>query len=285
MRSSVTLARGTRHSITPVEHLAMRLRLLPAAAATGLALLLSAGARADLIVNSAMPITDILRVNPIIVSNDAGGDTATFMGAAEATIKGMVDTIWAQAGINVEWLAPQTFNNTETLNGGVTTTGVTRPSTDLTSDPMGQDHETLGTTFGKRVAGAVNIFFVNVAAGFELLGPSFVAGLAETPGDDISLFVGSSLVTFTAGHEAIAHVISHEIGHNLSLPHSGLTENLMRAAGTGSFGERLSAAQVTAALASGRASGLLVAVPEWNAFVFLAAAAGCALVVQIRRAA
>jgi hypothetical protein len=115
----------------------MNIRRCRAAVAASLALLLHAGARAELIVNSPLPITDILRLNPIIVSNDAGGDTGTFMGAAEATIKGMVDTIWGQAGIDVQWLAPTLFNNTETLNGGVTTTGVTRPSTDLAGDPMG----------------------------------------------------------------------------------------------------------------------------------------------------
>jgi hypothetical protein len=256
-----------------------------AAVAASLALLLHVGARGDLIVNSPLPITDILRVNPIIVSNDAGGDTATFLGAAEATIKGLVDQIWAQAGIDVQWLAPQAFNSTETLNGGVTTTGVTRPSTDLTSDPMGQDHETLGNLFGKRVTDAVNIFFVNVAAGFQLLGPGFAAGLAETPGDDISMFVGADLLTFGDGHVAVAHVIAHEIGHNLSLAHNdSLTENLLRSAGSGSFGQRLTAAQVAAALSSGRGSGLLAAVPEVNAFALLALTGALAGVVSWRRA-
>jgi hypothetical protein len=247
-------------------------------AAASLTLVLSVAARGALIVNSPMPITHLLRVNPIIVSNDMGGDTATFMGAAEAAIKGMVDTIWAQAGIDVQWLTPQTFNNTETLNGGVTTTGVTRPSTDLNNDPMGNDHETLGQNAGKRVAGAINMFFVNVAAGFQLLTEGHVAGLAEVPGDDVSMYVGDNLVTvsFTGGHEAVAGVISHEIGHNLGLPHpvSVLLENLMNANSSASPGQRLTSSQVMTA----RGSGLLVAIPEVNAFVLVASVGALACI-------
>jgi hypothetical protein len=259
--------------------------------AFGAALLLSASAQAALIVNSPMPITDVLWVNPIIVSDDSGGDTATFMGAAEAAIKGMVDTIWAQAGIDVQWLTAQTFKSTETLNGGITSGGP-RPSTDLSTDPGGQDHETLGEAV--RIAGAINMFFVNVAAGHFFYERNAIvsAGLAERPGDDISMFVGTGLFDIDSGDEIIAHVISHEIGHNLSLRHPEMTPpnnmsipfNLMNADSNTNFGQQLNSAQIAAALASGRSRELLVAIPEANAIVFMASACSLACIAAWTRA-
>jgi hypothetical protein len=255
--------------------------------------LVAVGAHGALIVNSPKPITDILRVNPIIVSDDDGGDTATFMGAAEAAIKGMVDTIWAQAGIDVQWLSPQSFNSTETLNGGVTSGGQ-RSINDLSTDPGDQDHESLGQNAGKRVVGAINMFFVNVAAGHFFYDRNAIvsAGLAERPGDDISMFVGTGLFDIDGGDEIIAHVISHEIGHNFSLQHPEMTPpnnmsipfNLMNANSNTNFGQQLNTAQIAAALASGRSSGLLVAVPELNAFVLVASVSSLACIAAWTRA-
>ena len=52
---------------------------------------------------------------------------------------------------------------------------------------------------------------------------------------------------FVGGQEAIASVVSHEIGHNLGLVHLVELEYLMA---SGSGGQRLNAGQITTALAS-----------------------------------
>ena len=65
------------------------------------------------------------------------------------------------------------------------------------------------------------------------------AGLAFVGGNGITAYVGSNLLTFQSGLEAIASVIAHEIGHNLGLPHIVEAENLMQAGGSPNEGERL----------------------------------------------
>lgn len=229
-------------------------------------------ANAALILNSPIAITHTLTVNPIIVSDDVGAMTATFMGTVsqETEIKQFVDTIWAQAGIDVAWGTPTTLNSTEVLDGSQGANGNTpRPTNDLSNDVGGADHQTIGAAV--RQTNQINMFFVNIAAGFSLLTNDFVAGLAETPGDDVSIFVGMNLLTFANGREAIAATIAHEIAHNLSLDHNEVDENLLISGTVMGVieGERLSATQVSAARAHGISSGLLVAVPEPSAFVFV----------------
>ncbi|MEK6234243.1 MAG: PEP-CTERM sorting domain-containing protein [Planctomycetales bacterium] len=240
-------------------------------------------ADAALVLNSAQPITHTLLVNPIIVSDDGGGNTATFMGTPtqEGIIKQFVDDIWAQAGIDVNWLTPMTINNTEILDGSVAPNGNNpRPTSDLSGDGGGQDHETLGA--GVKVPGAIDMFFVNIAAGFPLLGTNSVAGLAERPGDDISLFVGSSLPGFLGGQEVVASVIAHEIGHNLNLPHTILeTQNLMHPGGDPMPGDRLTGAQISTALSNPLSTA--VPVPEPSTYLLLATAAAGGWFIKRRK--
>jgi hypothetical protein len=140
----------------------------------------------------------------------------------------------------------------------------------LSNDPGGIDHETIGQNAGVRVANAINMFFVDIPAGFSMLTANSSGGLAERPGNDISMFVGANLLTFANGRELVASVIAHEIGHNLSLPHLNIAENLMRASGSPvADGERLSSAQITAALTSGMNTGLLTPVPEPSAWILM----------------
>ena len=69
---------------------------------------------AALVVNPTVPITHHLTVQPIVVSDDDGTDTATFFGTVtqQSEIEGFIDTIWGQAGIDVDFLTPNSWNNT-----------------------------------------------------------------------------------------------------------------------------------------------------------------------------
>lgn len=226
---------------------------------------------AALVLNPPITIDRVLTVNPIIVSDNTGASTATFMGNAsqEASIKALVDAIWAQAGIDVNWGAPKALNSTETLNGSEGPNGNNpRPTTDLSGDAGGIDHATIGSAL--LVTNNINMFFVDIPAGFSSLSANSSAGLAETPGNIISMYVGSNLLSFAGGQEVIAGVIAHEIGHNLSLPHLTETENLMQPGGSPDPGERLNASQINAARTSGFNRGLLVMVPEPSSTWFMA---------------
>lgn len=90
-------------------------------------------AHATLVVNSASPITERITVQIIQVSDDTGASTAPAFGNAgqQAAIFAGIDTIWAQAGIDVEFnLGVTGWNSTFALTG---TPGANdpRPTDDL----------------------------------------------------------------------------------------------------------------------------------------------------------
>ena len=212
-----------------------------------LALVASIGtASAALIVNAPQAITATVTVQPIVVSNDNGTETAEFFGNStqQASIELLIDTIWAQAGIDVIFLTANAYHDTF-ANQGTSPPSLTftRPRSDL--GDIVDDGNMAGVINAN--PNIINMFFVNVAAGFSLLGDSTVAGLAFVGGNGITQYVGSGLFTSSAGIEAIASVVAHEIGHNLGLPHITEVSNLMESAISG---QQLNATQITTALAS-----------------------------------
>ena len=103
---------------------------------------------------------------------------------------GFIDDIWAQAGIDINFLSPNSWDNTFAnwgAGGPPDNGGNQRPNSDL--DMI----ETLSGPAGVRSPNpnVINMFFVRIAAGFGLLGPNFAAGLAERPGNDITQYVGN----------------------------------------------------------------------------------------------
>lgn len=222
-------------------------------------------AMAALSINAALPITERVTVQPIIVSNDDGSNTAEYFGtpSQQAEIIGFVNQIWAQAGIEVSFLTPNTWNNTFANVG--TSAPAPRPTSDL---------NTIVTTGDAAGVGHVDplvldIYFVEIAAGFPNTSENTANGLAFRPGNGVSQHVGDNLPGFLGGREVIASVVSHEIGHNLGLPHIVEIENLMQAGGSPNPGERLNASQISTALAS----NFSVAVPEPSGLAVLATAA------------
>jgi len=201
-------------------------------------------ASAALVLNPSLAITEVVNVQAIIVSDNDGTNTAEFFGTStqQAIIEGFVDDIWAQAGIDINFLSTNTWNSSFANSGSGSAT-VTRSTSDLST--IVADGSSAGVASIDPTV--INMYFVNIAAGFNLLNESTAAGLAFLGANGITQYVGSNLLSFTGGQEVVAGVVAHEIGHNLGLDHVAEFENLM---GSGNDGQRLNSAQISTALAS-----------------------------------
>ncbi len=199
---------------------------------------------AAIIVNPALTITELVTIQPIVVSDNNGSNTAEFFGTSsqQSTIEGLVDNIWGQAGIDIDFLSPTSWNNSFANSGSVDP----RPTSDLSA--IVSDGNSAGVTHTN--PNVINMFFVNIPAGFSVLSENFAAGLAYIGYNGITQYVGSNLLMSTSGLEAIASVVAHEIGHNLGLDHSSAAGNLMFTGNSTDKRELLTNDQISIALAS-----------------------------------
>jgi hypothetical protein len=174
-------------------------------------------------VNPPLEITHRVTVQMIQTAKDDGSMPATLFGnpAEETNIKSVVDQIWAQAGIDIDFLPTVSlWNNTFAYQGNSGSSA--RPSSDLgaiigLADSAGILNEQ---------PGVINLFFVEVAPFFAPLPENTVAGYANIGFVNVALTVGNTLPGFQNGRDVVAHIVSHEIGHNLGLKHGG-SMNLM----------------------------------------------------------
>lgn len=166
-------------------------------------------------------IREIVTVQPILVSNSNGSNSAGFFGspAQELIIKGMIDDIFYQADVAINWLTTATWNNSFANVGNTSP----RPNSDLGDVIDNGDAAGVGSTNSK----VLDMYLVEVAAGFASTPENTANGLAFVGGNGITAHIGDDLVSYTAGQLVVARVIAHEIAHNLGLNHVNNSTNLM----------------------------------------------------------
>jgi hypothetical protein len=216
-------------------------------AAAAVAWSLAGQMAAALTVNPARPITDRVNVNLIAVADDDGANSTagTFgNGTQQAQVFSLVDAIYAQAGVDVEFaFRPGTYNSSFARTG---TPGANNPRPQGDLNAIRNAAAAAGGVLASD-PNTINVFLVTIVPGFSQLGLDNAAGLATINGNGVGYYGGSNLLGFAGGREVLASVLAHEIGHNLGLSHVATADNLMQSGGNG---ERLDDGQIAAILAS-----------------------------------
>ena len=172
-------------------------------------------------------VREVVFVQPIITANSDGSNQAEFFGtsAQQADIINLIDEIFAQANIDIEFLPEREFNDTFTNVGDG---NGTRTGGDLSRIISRGDANGVGNSDRN----VIDLYFVETVPGFGDVGNNTANGLAFVGAAGAAVHVGDNLVNFGAGRDTIAAVTAHEIAHNLGLGHVGGSNNLLSETGS-----------------------------------------------------
>ncbi len=236
-------------------------------------LALTAGAQATLVVNAPQPITKSFLVQIVDTAADNGSNVAPLFGTPtqQQAIFDDVNLIWAQAGIQVQFeFYGSTWNNTFANSGDVGNNNP-RPGSDI-------NQITSTAALALHLDSKANqLFMLQIVPSFSQQSTNVTVGFSFTGNNGMTFYAGSSLPGSTAGQEAIASVLAHEIGRNFSLTTDTTdSQNLMNPAFTSPAGDYLTSSQISQA----RGSSFLTSVPEPSVAACLA---GGLILVSYRR--
>lgn len=187
----------------------------------------------------APPIVERVVVQPIVVSDDDGSNTAQSFGTPEqeAGIKRVIDRIYSQAGIVVEFLPTNSYNNTFANAAEEDVEGDQSRFNQIISEG-----DAAGV--GSSDPTVVDLYFTTQTPG--QITPVFSAGGLGFVGRS-GVVVSVDGLEFSAVRDRVAELIAHEIGHNLGLEHTDEIDTLL----TPSIPNRLlTSEQIEVALAS-----------------------------------